>query len=223
MRAPTAELRVDQLRKEFPGFTLTAEFRVAAGERAALVGRSGSGKSSLLRLLAGLETPDSGRIFSGERDLTRLPARQRGVGMVFQDQALFPALDVLGNAIFGLRAAGVPRAQAEVEGLRWLERVGLAGSARQKVTSLSGGERQRVAFVRAWIRKPEILLLDEPFSALDGPLREELRGHLMELHRGWPVPLLLVSHDVADVEAITNVRLKVEESSDLRTRRIVLV
>jgi ABC-type Fe3+/spermidine/putrescine transport system ATPase subunit len=198
------ELKVENVVKRIGGFTLRADFRVAPGERAAVAGPSGSGKTTLLRLLAGLDPVDSGRIRLGDEDITRLPPERRGIGMVFQEQTLFPSMTVLENAAFGLRMAGVGRAAREAETRPWLERVGLGARAGESVTVLSGGERQRVAFVRALVWKPKLLLLDEPFSALDAALRERLQGELVELHRLWPVPLLLVSHDAADAAVATS-------------------
>ncbi|MCM2278730.1 MAG: ATP-binding cassette domain-containing protein [Oligoflexia bacterium] len=208
----TTELRVEALAKRIGTFTLQADFMLGPGERAALVGRSGSGKTTLLRLLAGLEAPDLGRIRLGKREITMLPPQKREIGMVFQDQALFPGLDVLENVTFGLRMKGVSRKEREALALPWLEKVGLLDRARFPVERLSGGEGQRVAFVRAILWRPKLLLLDEPFSALDAELRGVLRRELVELHQLWPVPLLLVTHDVQDLEAIATVRLELHES-----------
>jgi ABC-type sulfate/molybdate transport systems ATPase subunit len=147
------------------------------------------------------------------------------VGFVFQEAALFPSLDVLGNVIFGLSQQGVPRSEAEKQGLEWLEKVELLDKARSSIGTLSGGEAQRVAFARALIWKPQLILLDEPFSALDAELRQGLRLQLLRLHEQWPVPLLLVSHDAQDLEAIANVRLTLravsESTSDLSERVVM--
>ena len=140
--------------------------------------------------------------------------------MIFQDAGMFPALDVLGNATFGLRMRGMAKAEREGEGLRWLERVGLASLARSPVDKLSGGERQRVAFVRAVIWKPRLLLLDEPFSALDAGLRDALRSELLELHRLCPAPLLLVSHDERDAAALATQTLTLELRDGGATREV---
>jgi ABC-type Fe3+/spermidine/putrescine transport system ATPase subunit len=195
-----------------------ASFELARGERAAVVGRSGSGKTTLLRLLAGLEPCVGGRITLEGRDLTALAPEKRGLGYVFQDQALFPALDVLGNVAFGLQARGVVRSEREDRARDWLARVGLADRARDDVRVLSGGERQRVAFARALVIQPAALLLDEPFSALDGVSRGELRSRLLELHSEWPVPLLLVTHDPEDARALANVRINFSEAENGRIR-----
>jgi putative spermidine/putrescine transport system ATP-binding protein len=206
-------LKVSKIRKNLGEFILEADFEIAAGERAALIGRSGSGKTTLLRLIAGLEglDPQGGQIFLGSRDISQTPIESRNVGMIFQDSALFPSLSVLGNVIFGLKTHGVSREEAETLGLQWLEKVDLKSKAQSSVSKLSGGEAQRVAFVRALIWKPQLLLLDEPFSALDSELREVLRSELLELHRLWPVPLLLVSHDSQDFDRIAQVKLELRE------------
>lgn len=209
------DLRLEGVRKSVGDFVLEAEFRIASGERAGLVGRSGSGKTTLLRVIAGLESLDGpgdrGRIWTGQRELTGLPPQVREVGMVFQDQALFPSMSVMENAAFGLRMRGFSKASREAEVLPWLQKVGLAGKAGSPIGWLSGGEAQRVAFVRALVFKPRVILLDEPFSALDAELRSVLRTELLELHRLWPVPMILVSHDPEDLKAIATTRLRVFE------------
>jgi ABC-type Fe3+/spermidine/putrescine transport system ATPase subunit len=210
---PKSELRLESLRKQIEDFTLRADFSLAEGERAALVGKSGMGKTTLLRLIAGLESPDAGKVFLGGEDVTSWEPQKRRIGFVFQEAALFPSLSVLGNAIFGLLQHGVARAQAEKLGMEWLSKVGLAARAQSSIAHLSGGEAQRVAFVRALIWKPQLILLDEPFSALDSELRQEVRSELLRLHQEWPVPLLLVSHDAQDLEAIANVRLELRAAS----------
>lgn len=211
-------LRLEGFRRELGAFALSADFEVKGGERAGLVGRSGSGKTTLLRLIAGLDAVDAGRVSLDGRDITRLAPEARGIGYVFQEQALFPSLSVLENAAFALRMRGASREEREREAMPWLERVGLAGLAGASVLKLSGGERQRVAFVRALMWKPRVLLLDEPFSALDAGLRASLRSQLVELHELWPVPLILVTHDEADLEAVATFRLGIAEVG--RERRV---
>jgi ABC-type sulfate/molybdate transport systems ATPase subunit len=217
MVAQLKGLAVEGVVKRIADFELRADFAVAHGERVALLGASGSGKTSLLRVLAGLESADAGRILLDGRELTRLSPEQRDIGVIFQEQALFPALNVLDNATFGLRMRGVAASEREKLGLEWLERVGLGARARANVGLLSGGERQRVAFVRAAIWEPRMLLLDEPFSALDPSLRSSLRQELVRIHSYWPVPLLLVTHDEADVAEIATRRLSVQIDGKVRT------
>ncbi|MCM2324102.1 MAG: ATP-binding cassette domain-containing protein [Oligoflexia bacterium] len=214
-------LKVEGLQRNVGTFTLHAEFTLAAGERAGLVGRSGSGKTTLLRILAGLEAPDEGRIWLNGRDITGLPPQERGIGFIFQDQALFPSLNVLDNVTFGLRMRGLSAQEREAKALPWLKKVGLEQHRLAPVGHLSGGEAQRVAFVRAVIWSPRLLLLDEPFSALDAELRQALRRELVDLHQLWPVPLLLVTHDAQDLESVVNVRLSLQADDPGGTRRVV--
>ncbi len=206
-------LIVEDLLVEWADFVLRAQFYVQPGERLVLWGPSGSGKSTLLRVIAGLETygqKKHGRILLGEKDLTRLPPQSRNVGFVFQDQVLFPHLSVLENTVFGLKMRGVSKDAREAEARSWLDRVGLAKRAHSSVDVLSVGERQRVAFIRALIWKPQLILLDEPFSALDPALRATMRNELLELHRLSQAPLILVTHDQADVDTIAQVQIELK-------------
>ncbi|MGK5084748.1 ATP-binding cassette domain-containing protein [Bdellovibrionota bacterium FG-1] len=214
-------LKVENLAKQMGSFILQADFEVGPGARIALVGPSGSGKTTLLRIIAGLEpldgVADRGRIWLGDREIGGLPAAQRNIGFVFQDAALFDSLSVLENAAFGLRMRGKGEQERRAQTLPWLERVGLTQFADQRVTHLSGGERQRVALVRALVWKPDLLLLDEPFSSLDSDLKQSLRQEILQLHEAWPVPLLMVTHDEEDVRSLATGRLQLrEESSNLR-------
>lgn len=207
-------LKVENLRARIgDSFTLHASFEVAQGQCAGLVGPSGSGKTSLLRVLAGLEPQLEGRISLDGRDLARLPTERRDIGYVFQEQALFPALTVAENAAFGLKIRGVGKDERMSMVMPWLERVGLASRASSEVTGLSGGERQRVALVRALVWKPGLLLLDEPFSALDPSLRQGVREALLELHRLWPVPMILVTHDESDLASLATARIGYDAES----------
>ena len=173
--------------------------RVPRGELAALVGPSGSGKTTLLRVLAGLEPAESGTVLLDGGDVTALPARERGVGFVFQHLALFRHMSVLENVAFGLRVR--PRAERppdaeirrRVRGL--LALVQLDGMEARRPSQLSGGQQQRVALARALAVDPKVLLLDEPFGALDAPVRAELRLWLRRLHDEVKVTSLLVTHD----------------------------
>jgi putative spermidine/putrescine transport system ATP-binding protein len=206
-------LRVEKLAKRIAAFTLEADFVLEAGERLAVQAPSGAGKSTLLRLLAGLESPDSGRILLGGQDITQLAPPERGIGIVFQDAALFDSMSVAENAAFGLRVRGVGKQDRLKQAAEWLGRVGLGERGGEAVHHLSGGEKQRVAFVRALIWKPRLLLLDEPFSALDRDLRADLRRTLLDLHREWPVPMLLVTHDREDVDALATRSCSIAETS----------
>ena len=175
---------------------------VAAGERLALLGPSGSGKSTALRVAAGLQRPTAGRVVLDGADVTALPPHRRGVGLVFQDAALFPHRDVAGNVGFGPRVAHVPREERDARVAEALELVGLAGTERRDVTTLSGGEAQRVALARALAPGPEVLLLDEPLGALDGPLRQRLQDDLRDLFERLSLTVVHVTHDVGEAFAL---------------------
>ncbi len=216
MTAPHDELHVTALKTKLGSFELSADFSIRAGERVALVGQSGSGKSTLLRTIAGLEPIQEGAITLGATVLHTLAAAQREIGFVFQEPALFPVLSVLENAGFALRMRGLPRADREKQVMPWLERAGLAALRDRAVDALSGGEAQRVAWVRALVWKPRLILLDEPFSALDRETRVGLQKQLLELHMLWPVPLLLVSHDEQDVAAVATRTIHIQRKQEGR-------
>lgn len=217
--AVPSELRVEELSRNYGDFRLVADFSVAAGERAGLAGPSGSGKTTLLRLIAGLDRPDRGSIRLGGVELSGLAPHRREIGVVFQDPTLFPSMDLLENAAFGLRMRGMAQEEREAQVMPWLEKLGLAHRAHAPVGQLSGGEAQRVAFIRALVWKPRLLLLDEPFSALDRELRKTLRRELLELHAEDPVPLLVVSHDSEDLEALATFELRLEVQGSTRAVR----
>jgi spermidine/putrescine ABC transporter ATP-binding subunit len=177
---------------------------IAPGEFVTLLGPSGCGKTTLLRMIAGLETPDSGRVFLSERDITDDPPHRRPVNTVFQHYALFPHRTVAGNVAFGLEMAG--RARADVAGRveRALEMVRLSGMGARHVDQLSGGQRQRVALARAVVLEPEVLLLDEPMSALDRKLREEMRAEVKSLHHRLGTTFVFVTHDQEEALAMSD-------------------
>lgn len=168
---------------------------VADGEVVALLGPSGCGKSTLLRTIAGLEKPSSGAVRWDSRDLAGVPVHRREFGLVFQDGQLFPHRSVAGNVAFGLRMQKVERESRDKRVLSLLELVGLEGYADRRVTQLSGGEQQRVALARALAPSPRLLLLDEPLSALDRALREQLAVDLARLLREAQTTALVVTHD----------------------------
>ena len=176
--------------------------RVAPGETVALLGASGSGKSTLLKIVAGLEAPERGSVCLDGQDLAAVPPHRRGFALMFQDFALFPHLNVQDNVAFGLVEQGVPRAQARERARDMLARFGLADHARARVWTLSGGEQQRVALARALITNPRVLLLDEPFSALDAELRERLRAEFAQRIREAGMSAILVTHDEAEARAM---------------------
>jgi thiamine transport system ATP-binding protein len=171
------------------------DLRVADGEVVALLGPSGCGKSTLLRAVAGLERPGGGRVAWDGADLGATPVHRRGFGLVFQDGQLFPHRDVAGNVAFGMRMHRVEREKRAKRVDELLELVGLGGYQRRRVTELSGGEQQRVALARALAPEPRLLLLDEPLSALDRALREQLAVDLARLLRDAGATALVVTHD----------------------------
>ena len=177
---------------------------VAAGECLALLGPSGCGKTTTLRLLAGLDTPDSGRILLGGDDITALPPGSRRVAMVFQSYALYPHLSVVGNLELGLRVRGVPARERESRIAAMLELLQLGELRNRRPAQLSGGQRQRVALARALLRQPRLVLLDEPMSNLDAQLREELRPELRRLLCGSGPPTLYVTHDQQEAIGIAD-------------------
>ena len=175
---------------------------VAAGETVALLGASGSGKSTLLKIVAGLDAPEAGSVWFDGVDITALPPEQRGFALMFQDFALFPHLNLQDNVAFGLVEQGVRRSEARNQARIMLARFGLAGQALRKVWTLSGGEQQRVALARALITQPRALLLDEPFSALDATLREQLRTEFRERITEAGMTAILVTHDEQEARAM---------------------
>jgi len=186
-------LRIN-LRKRLPHFDLRLDLACARGQLTAIVGPSGAGKSTLIRLVAGLETPDWGHIHLGGQTFfdkaagINMPTRKRVVGMVFQDYPLFSHLSVAGNVAFSCPD------RTKVDAL--LHRFGIPHLAQRKPEDISGGERQRAAMCQALARDPDILLLDEPFSALDAPTRADLRRELRHQARSLDIPVLLVTHDL---------------------------
>ncbi|TDV47092.1 thiamine transport system ATP-binding protein [Actinophytocola oryzae] len=171
------------------------DLAVADGEVVALLGPSGCGKSTLLRAIAGLEPPARGVVRWDDTDLAAVPVHRRGFGLVFQDGQLFPHRDVAGNVAFGLRMRHMPTADRRTRVAELLELVGLGGYEHRRVTELSGGEQQRVALARALAPRPRLLLLDEPLSALDRALREQLAMDLAGVLRVADATALVVTHD----------------------------
>ena len=178
------------------------DLAVEAGEVVALLGPSGSGKSTLLRVIAGLQPLDGGTVLVDGIDLGATPPHRRGVGLMFQDHALFPHRDVGTNVAFGLRMQGRSAAEQRRRVGELLALVGLAGLADRRIQTLSGGEQQRVALARALAPEPRVLLLDEPLGALDRPLRERLVGELREVFRSLGLTVLAVTHDHAEAFAL---------------------
>jgi putative spermidine/putrescine transport system ATP-binding protein len=177
------------------------DLEVADGEFFSMLGPSGSGKTTVLRLIAGFELPTAGTVELGGRDVTRLAPFERDVNTVFQDYALFPHLDVLGNVEYGLRVRKVAKAERRARAEQALATVRLEGFGRRRPGQLSGGQRQRVALARALVNRPRVLLLDEPLGALDLKLREEMQVELKAIQREVGITFVFVTHD--QEEALT--------------------
>jgi sulfate/thiosulfate transport system ATP-binding protein len=190
-------IAVVDVTKRFGAFAALQQVSVAIpeGSLTALLGPSGSGKSTLLRVIAGLEQPDEGQVLLGDEDVTQRPARARGVGMVFQHYAAFKHMTVWDNVAFGLTVRKRPRAEIRQRVHELLELVQLEGLAKRYPAQLSGGQRQRMALARALAVEPSVLLLDEPFGALDARVRKELRAWLRRLHDEVHVTTIIVTHD----------------------------
>ena len=199
-------LRVEGLTLAFDSVPVLdgIDLEVAEGEVVVLLGPSGCGKSTLLRAIAGLERPSSGRVWWGDEDLTVAATHQRGMGLMFQDHALFPHRDVAGNVEFGLRVAGMSADQRAHRVRRALDLVGLPGFGDRRVDTLSGGEAQRVALARSLAAGPRLLMLDEPLGSLDRALRERLTAELRTLLRRLGQAVVHVTHDHDEAFALAD-------------------
>ena len=199
-------LRIEAVVKKFGGFRAVDRLSldIRAGEFFALLGPSGCGKTTLLRMLAGFETPDEGRILLDGRDIAQVLPHQRPVNMMFQNYALFPHLTVRDNIGFGLKRAGMPRTQIDARVAEMVALVKLEGLEKRKPDQLSGGQKQRVALARSLARRPQVLLLDEPLAALDKKLRESTQLELMELQRRLGMTFVIVTHDQEEAMTVAD-------------------
>ncbi|HEU5306547.1 MAG TPA: ABC transporter ATP-binding protein [Acidimicrobiia bacterium] len=199
-------LELSALTVSYDGFVAVAgvDLEVRDGEIVCILGPSGSGKSSLLRAVAGLEPDARGRVAWDGADLARVPPHRRGFGLMFQDHVLFPHRDVHGNVAFGLRMQRLPRAEIETRTRDALALVGLSGFERRRIRELSGGEQQRVALARALAAEPRLLMLDEPLGALDRALRERLVTELRSLFVRLGLTTLFVTHDHDEAFALAD-------------------
>ena len=191
-------------------------FAVGMGETVCLLGKSGSGKSTLLRIIGGLEEPEAGQILWNGIDLTSTPAHLRDFGLVFQDYALFPHLNVYDNIAFGLKMRRMAQDEISRRVANSLEIVNLSGFETRNVTDLSGGEQQRVALARALAPRPRLLMFDEPLGALDRALREDLLNELRSILRETDIPAIYVTHDQEEAFAIADRVLILHDGNILR-------
>jgi spermidine/putrescine transport system ATP-binding protein len=201
---PAVELR--GVGRQFGGTTAVdvIDLTLAPGEFFALLGPSGCGKTTTLRMVGGFEAPTRGQIYLDGNDVTALPPYRRNVNTVFQSYALFPHLSVFDNVAFGLRRAGVSRAEIRTRVGRDLELVGLSGYDRRKPSQLSGGQQQRVALARSLVTEPKVLLLDEPMGALDAQIRKTMQIELKRIQREIGITFLYVTHDQAEAMSMAD-------------------
>jgi putrescine transport system ATP-binding protein len=199
-------LRIDAVVKKFGRFKAVDRLSldIRAGEFFALLGPSGCGKTTLLRMIAGFETPDEGRILLDGKDIAQVLPHRRPVNMMFQNYALFPHLTVRDNIAFGLKRAGMARAEMDKRVAGLLALLKLQGLEKRRPDQLSGGQKQRVALARALARRPQVLLLDEPLAALDKKLRESTQLELMELQRRLGMTFIIVTHDQEEAMTVAH-------------------
>jgi thiamine transport system ATP-binding protein len=199
-------LQVGDVTVTFDGTTVLngVSMAVANGEVVALLGASGSGKSTLLRVIAGLIVPDRGTVEVDGTDVSAWPTHRRRIGMVFQDEQLFPHRDVASNIGFGLKMAGMAAPARGVRVSELLDLVGLAGFEQRRVTDLSGGEAKRVALARSLAPGPKVLLLDEPLTGLDRELHDRLAGEVATVLRSTGITAVWVTHDRAEADAVAD-------------------
>jgi putrescine transport system ATP-binding protein len=209
-------LRIDGVVKKFGAFRAVDRLSldIRAAEFFALLGPSGCGKTTLLRMLAGFETPDEGRILLDGRDIAPVPPHLRPVNMMFQNYALFPHLSVRDNIAFGLKRLDMPHRQIEARVAEMVALVRLKGLEKRKPDQLSGGQKQRVALARSLARRPRVLLLDEPLAALDKKLRDSTQFELMELQRRLGMTFVIVTHDQEEAMTVAD-RIGVMDSGRL--------
>ena len=224
-------LQLQNLHKTYPGgvaAVVDLSLDVRQGEFITFLGPSGCGKTTTLRLIAGFEEPDSGRVLLEGEDITPLPPYRRHVNTVFQDYALFPHLTIYQNVLYGLQRTGLPKDEIATRAAEALEMVELDSKASQRPHMLSGGQKQRVALARALVCNPKILLLDEPLSALDAKLREAMQVELKTLHETIGLTFILVTHDQTEAMVMSDrvvimdqgTIVQVGEPSDLYERPV---
>ena len=201
-----AQLTVRSIHKSFGAHKALSDVNVdiSSGEFICLLGESGCGKTTLLRLIAGLDEPDGGDIDLNGKDLLSVPCHQRNIGMVFQSLALFPHLNVIENVAYALAIQNINRSERMARATSLLQTVGLDEMANRRVTALSGGQKQRVAIARALATNPALFLMDEPFSALDAGLREHLQIEVKKLQQSLGITTIFVTHDQREAMALAD-------------------
>src|SRR5687767_6741340 len=201
-----SDVELEQVTKFFGDFKAVdgVSLYVAAGSFVALLGSSGAGKSTVLRMIGGFELPDDGSIRIGGRDVTALPPYRRDVNTVFQNYALFPHMTVAENVAYGLRRDGVPGAERRARVREALEMVQMLPLAHRRPSQLSGGQQQRVALARALVKRPSVLLLDEPLGALDRKLRQQMQVELKLLQHQLGTTFIFVTHDQEEALAMSD-------------------
>ena len=208
LSANGSPLRLEGVCKRYPGSaTVAVDFvslEIAAGEFVALLGASGSGKTTTLMMIAGFTAPDRGQVWLGNNAIVHLPPEQRGIGVVFQNYALFPHMTALRNVGFPLKMRGIAAAETRQRAEAALARVGLSGLGHRMPSELSGGQQQRVALARAIVFEPGLLLMDEPLGALDRGLREQMKMEIRRLHRDLGITILYVTHDQEEALALSD-------------------
>jgi len=211
-------LELRNLVKSYEGKPLLRDisFTVAEGETVCLLGASGSGKSTILRIISGLEFPESGHILFNGIDLAQTPPHLRDFGLVFQDYGLFPHLNVFDNVAFGLKIRNLPTDKIQLRVAALLEQVNLKGFERRKVTELSGGEQQRIALARALAPQPRLLMFDEPLGALDRAMKEDLLNELRMILHKTKIPAIYVTHDQDEAFTIADRILVLHEGIIIR-------
>lgn len=204
MNAKENFLSVKTLTKQWPQKTISISFCLKKGESLALLGSSGCGKSTVLKMLAGLVAPDSGSFFLDGKNMLNTPPHKRRIGMMFQDYALFPHLSVEDNIGYGLVSRGMSKKQSRIQAAEWIQRFSLDNMQKRKPDNLSGGEKQRVALARTLAVQPDVVLFDEPLSALDADLRTRLREELRRRQKTMGYTAVYVTHDAAEAAVLAD-------------------